>query len=103
MVEGEEFTWKRPRTAGAWDFERWANAQKGKGVKLIKNPKAKDFQVGDIVVFKFSHIGLCVGESDDNTIPTIEGNTDDSGSREGGGVYEKVRSINKVRSIIRII
>ena len=100
MVKSDSYDWRRPQTAGAWDFERWAKSQKGKGVELIKPPK--DFQPGDIVVFTFSHIGICTGWKDDGTIPTIEGNTDTRGSREGGGVYEKVRSISKVRSVIRI-
>jgi len=99
-VRGEKFAWDRPQTAGAWDFERWALKQKDKGVKMIKPPRS--FKPGDIVVFTFSHIGLCVGSKDDGTIPTIEGNTDTRGSREGGGVYEKVRPIEEIRSVIRI-
>tara|TARA_R110000787_G_scaffold272444_2_gene379898 strand:- start:747 stop:1229 length:483 start_codon:yes stop_codon:yes gene_type:complete len=99
MVEGSDFDWERPRTAGAWDFERWALTQEGKGVELIKPPDG--FLPGDIVVFTFSHIGICTG-SDGSTISTVEGNTNESGSREGGGVFEKIRHKKKVRSVIRI-
>jgi len=32
---------------------------------------------------------------------TVEGNTDSSGSREGGGVFQKRRHLSKIRSRIR--
>ena len=90
---------KRPQTAGAWDFEKYA---KKMGGKLIK-PAAKDkVRAGDIVIFTFSHIGLAVADEADGLVKTIEGNTDASGSREGGGVYRKTRRKSQIRSIIRI-
>lgn len=86
---------KRPQTAGAWDFERWA---KKAGAKLIK-PGASP-KPGDIVVFEFSHIGIV----DRNRVElrTIEGNTNEEGGREGDGVYRRVRKMSQVRSLIRI-
>ena len=89
----------RPQTAGAWDFERWA--RKTSGVELIK-PAPADIRPGDIVIFKFSHIGLAVAKPSGSTVKTIEGNTDAKGSREGGGVYRKTRRLSKIRSIVRI-
>ena len=87
---------KRPRTAGAWDFERWAKDQ---GVTLFKpSVKAKR---GDIVIFTFSHIGIAVADQDGEVVSTVEGNTNPGGSREGDGVYKKTRKASKIRSLIR--
>ena len=70
-------------------------------VNLLK-PAGRDIQPGDIVVFRFSHIGLAVSRPDANGIvETIDGNTDGDGSREGGAVFVKRRSLSKVRSRIR--
>lgn len=90
----------RPMTAGAWDFERWAREQVGCGVSLIK-PKQVLAQPGDIVVFTFSHIGLCVGAETAGFLTTVEGNTNGEGAREGDGVYQKTRKALQVRSLIR--
>ena len=35
-IEGEDVKFKRPRTAGAWDFENWAKQQVANGVDLRK-------------------------------------------------------------------
>jgi hypothetical protein len=92
----------RPTTAGAWDFINWSKAQDNRTTTLMA-PKAKDIQPGDIVVFKFSHIGIAVSNClPDGTFQTVEGNTDLAGSREGGGVYHKTRNISTIRARIRI-
>ena len=88
---------KRPQTAGAWDFENWAKSQ---GVKRFK-PRQK-IKAGDIVVFTFSHIGLAIEDEKGGVVRTVEGNTDLSGSREGGGVYIKSRPVSSIRSHIRL-
>lgn len=90
----------RPRTAGAWDMENWSLDQDS--TTWTKKPHMGDIQPGDIVVFTFSHIGFAISEPDDNGyIRTVEGNTDSKGSREGGGVFSKIRHTSKVRSRIR--
>tara|TARA_R100001509_G_scaffold75301_1_gene42106 strand:+ start:447 stop:1067 length:621 start_codon:yes stop_codon:yes gene_type:complete len=102
-IEGEDVKFKRPRTAGAWDFENWAKQQDGKGVDLRK-PSNEDIKAGDIVVFSFSHIGLAVKDIDSSGyVITIEGNTNGAGSREGGSVLQKKRHVSKIRSRIRIV
>lgn len=99
-VGNEDVTFKRPRTAGAWDFERWCREQDN-SVRLRKS-HAGDIKAGDIIVFTFSHIGIATGAPDKNgNVPTIEGNTNGAGSREGDGVYSKTRHISKIRSRIR--
>lgn len=93
-------TFKRPRTAGAWDFENWSLEQDS--TTNTKKPHGGDVLPGDIVVFTFSHIGIAVSPPDDNGIvKVVEGNTDAAGSREGGGVYLKSRHLSKIRSRIR--
>jgi hypothetical protein len=93
-------TFKRPRTAGAWDFENWSIDQDST-TWLRRNP-ASDIVPGDIVMFTFSHIGIAVSAPDEKgNVTTVEGNTDIAGSREGGGVYLKTRNLSKIRSRIR--
>ena len=99
---GVAFTkrFERPRTAGAWDMENWSLAQDRS--TWTKKPHRNDIEPGDIVVFKFSHIGFAISRPDKNGyVRTIEGNTDGAGSREGGAVLQKRRHISKIRSRIR--
>lgn len=101
-LSGVKFTntFKRPRTAGAWDMENWSLAQDSS--TWTKKPHRNDIQPGDIVVFKFSHIGFAVSSPDsEGYVLTVEGNTDKKGSREGGGVYRKRRKLSQIRSRIR--
>ena len=102
-IEDEDVKFKRPRTAGAWDFENWAKQQIANGGDLRK-PTNEDIKAGDIVVFTFSHIGLAVKDIDSRGyVKTIEGNTNGAGSREGGSVLEKKRHVSSIRSRIRIL
>lgn len=93
-------TFQRPKTPSAWGFEKWC-----KGVDrtaILKKPPLGDIKRGDIIIFKFSHIGIALTEPDEKgLIQTVEGNTNDAGSREGNGVYKKRRTILTVRSRIR--
>jgi len=102
-IDGEDVAFKRPQTAGAWDFENWARKQVNNGVDLRK-PTNEDIKAGDIVIYTFSHIGLAVKDIDSSGyVTTIEGNTNGAGSREGGSVLEKKRHVSSIRSRIRII
>ena len=59
---------------------------------------------GQLVIFSFSHIGIATSDSDSNNLfSTIEANTGANGSRDGDGIYAKVRNISVVRSVITII
>jgi hypothetical protein len=99
-IQGRTISFDRPETAGAWDFERWCRSV-DKTVKLRK-PIMGDVQRGDVLVFSFSHIGIATGPPDANgDVPTVEGNTNGEGSREGDGVYRKTRHLTKIRSRIR--
>lgn len=95
-------TFKRPTTAGAWDLENWSLRQDN-STQTRKRP-GSDIKPGDIVIFTFSHVGIAASEPDsDGYLVTYEGNTDKAGSREGGGVFQKLRHISKVRSRIRFM
>jgi hypothetical protein len=96
----ETKTFKRPRTASAWDFENWSIDQDS--TTWMRKPHDGDILPGDIVIFKFSHIGIAVSSPNkDGNVIVAEGNTDSAGSREGGGVYLKTRNLSKIRSRIR--
>ena len=93
-------TFKRPLTAGAWDMENWSLEQDAS--TSTKKPHRNDIQAGDIIVFKFSHIGIAISAPDANGfITTVEGNSNKAGSREGGGVHKLKRHVSKIRSRIR--
>jgi hypothetical protein len=67
-----------------------------------RKPTNGDIEAGDIVMFTFSHIGIALSAPNKNgEVETVEGNTDMMGSREGGGVFRKMRSLSKIRSRIR--
>jgi hypothetical protein len=89
---------KRPKTPSVFAMENWAwnnNIPLTKPVKSVKK--------GQLVIFAFSHIAIALSDSDnDGDFLTIEGNTNPSGSREGNGVYKKVRNLNLVRSAITL-
>lgn len=99
-LAGGSYTFKRPTTASAWGMEGWSLAQDNS--TQTKKPPQRDIQAGDIVVFRFSHIGIALSGPDAaGYIDTVEGNTDSAGSREGGGVFRKRRHVSKIRSRIR--
>jgi hypothetical protein len=101
MVDSDrKFTFERPRTAGAWDLENWSLKQ-DKSTQTKRNPGVNDIKAGDIVIFKFSHVGLAIGSPVAGMIPTIEGNSDAEGSREGGGVWKHHRKLSSVKTRIR--
>ena len=99
-IQGRTVTFKRPMTAGAWDFENWCKSV-DRSV-MLKKPHKGDIKRGDVICFTFSHIGVALGPPDaDGNVLTCEGNTNGAGSREGDGVYKKVRHMSKIRSRIR--
>ncbi|WP_018274665.1 CHAP domain-containing protein [Teredinibacter turnerae] len=89
-----------PREASVSLFlNQWA---KNAGCSIYNN-KNKNFEArkGDIVVFVFSHIGI-VESVNGSTLQTIEGNTNDSGSREGNIVARKNRAKSLIKAYIRL-
>jgi len=90
----------RPKTAGAFDFERWA---KKHGLQIL-NEKAEALP-GDLIIFDFSHIGI-VTDQMKGVRRTVEGNTNGQGERDseaGDGVWKKTRADSLARVLIRIL
>jgi hypothetical protein len=86
----------RCRDARAYGWEDWAAKR---GITMLD--ETADLLPGDIITFDFSHIGIV--ESDEGQkVVTIEGNTNAEGSREGDGVYRKVRARHLIRKVIRL-
>jgi hypothetical protein len=83
-----------PRTGGVLKFWNEAPAQ-----RRVQTPK-----VGDIFIMDYGkglgHTGIVVA-MDQTFIYTIEGNTNDSGSREGIEVCHKQRPRNKIKGYVR--
>jgi len=100
-MKGHAYTFKRPTTAGAWDLENWSLRQDA-STQTKRNP-GNDIKAGDIVIFKFHHVGIAVSNAFKSTqvVDTVEGNTDRAGSREGGGVFLKTRKLSQIKTRIR--
>lgn len=88
----------RPKTALAYGFIKWAESRPATTYIL---PDSAEPQPGDLVCYDFSHIGI-VKESRGDKFVAIEGNTNGAGSRDGDGVYVKVRPRKLARCFIRI-
>lgn len=100
VPETESFS--RPKTASAWGLEDWSRKQDS-STKTIRNP-GDNIQSGDIVIFRFSHVGIATGSpNSDGTFPTIEGNTNDGGDRDGGAVLARRRRTDQVKTVIRFM
>lgn len=95
----ETAKFKRPTTASAWGFEAWSLAQDN--TTQTRRLHHGDIEAGDIVIFTFTHIGIATGPPINGMVPTIEGNTDGSGSREGGAVLRKSRRVEQIKCRIR--
>ncbi len=89
----------RCRDASAFGWEKWATQR---GLQLL--PETAKAKAGDFVVYDFSHIGLVVEDQKTakEAIHTVEGNTNEKGSRNGDGVWSKERVPSLVKSYIRI-
>lgn len=89
-----------PREASVTRFRTlWAPTQKC--LVFSHNDSAYSPHKGDIVVFNFSHIGI-VDVPGTGQVRTIEGNTNEAGSREGTTVRQKDRPFSVVRCFIRL-
>lgn len=100
----ETATFRRPTTASAFNLINWSLAQDNttQTLRPVRNPS--QLMAGDIVIFKFSHCGIVTrNPRADGKIATIEGNTDSGGSREGGRVWRKTRSVDQIKARIRFM
>lgn len=93
--------WVIPRFALVNAFATWAKQQ---GIRMLPS----EAQVGDAFVIwypterRFRHVGVICGPRDaDGKWETIEGNTNDGGSREGNGVFIRRRALGDADRIIQ--
>lgn len=96
----ETDSFKRPRTAGAWDLRNWSLKQDDS--TKTKDKPDWDIEPGDLIGYTFSHCGIAASKVDaGGQFWCWEGNTDGDGSREGGIVLRKRRHYSKVKFRIR--
>lgn len=73
---------------------------------IVLNPKEHDPKPGDIFIIDLGkgagHTGVITNINLDGSLATVEGNTNDNGSANGDGVYERVRHVEKLFALIRI-
>ena len=97
-----------PTFAAVAEWLPWAEeAQTGCLVARSAAARAGNFrpEPGDIVVFlpRLSHIGIVARTyTGSGAVETIEGNTNSEGSREGDGVWKKLRPIDFCGTFIRV-
>lgn len=101
-----------------WCFEEWETVT-GNINPLIKTGgvlaqwnqiqakyKHQKAEVGDVFIMDYGkglgHTGFVESIDSDGTLHTIEGNTNDSGSREGYEVCRRTRRPDKVKGYIRV-
>ncbi len=98
----------RPKSAAVRDWPTWAKRPTSGALIFHSGDKNHSPAAGDICWFRFgnsthpNHIAIVTGPQDLGFIPTIEGNTNPQGSREGNGVFEKRRQLSFCRGFIRL-
>lgn len=102
-----------------WNFEQAADRMgrqnpmyKTGGVLLQWRMRKDKFraltpQAGDIFIMDYGkgqgHTGIVEKVNEDGTVDTIEGNTNDEGSREGYEVCRRVRQRSKILGYLRFV
>ena len=87
-------------------MHQWNEQQPTRKVALsaaLKDPTI--IKPGAIFIMDFGkgvgHTGLVVKVNKDGTVDTIEGNTNDEGSREGYEVCRRVRKLSSIKGFIQ--
>lgn len=92
--------WPCPRTASVMTLIAWAAA----GAKNLMHPQPEP---GDLFVLwstslnRFAHVGIVTKVNKDLSFETLEGNTNDGGSRDGFGVFARHRTLHPRDRFIR--
>lgn len=70
--------------------------------QFVEEPEPGDvFTIYYTKLKRIGHTGFYHKNQNENIIVTVEGNTNEAGSREGDGVYKKYRSLKTIHSISR--
>lgn len=91
----------RPRSARVLDWLAWGLEPKHGVLMFGSRDSVLRPEAGDIVIFTFSHMGVVEGCAG-GVVRTIEGNTDDEGSREGFKVCRRERKLDVCRTFLRL-
>ena len=103
--------WERKKEwtidSGQWTMRKELKVESGKlrveSGKVIQRPGAGDvFGLYFQEKKRIAHVGF-VDQWDEAWLVTVEGNTNDSGSREGDGVYRKRRLVRSIYKVARYI
>jgi len=95
---GKKLTFKRPQTAAAYGFDEWSLAQ---DASTKTSRKHTGEAIGIFSLDSVSHCGIATSKPDKNGFfQTIEGNSNNKGSRDGGGVVRQRRNVSNVRDWI---
>lgn len=91
------YRWPAPRTAGVMTLVAWAATRPG---LLVQAPSVGDlFVLWSTELNRFAHVGFVADVTHSGNpvsfgIDTIEGNTNDGGSRDGFGVFARHRVVH---------
>lgn len=100
----DQFKAWRPKWAGAYRMEEWADLRGVLVMRDVRTPKPGLLHTLDIITFRsISHIGIVLTDDDKGNVSTVEGNTNASGHPNGDGVYLRTRKQSDVRAVIRIV
>lgn len=110
MMHSCDFDYRHLKLGFVPNWSRGEMAQYVVWDKRTSDIKIQDFEFhpGDLCTIYFNnlkreaHIFMVVEKSNGQLI-TIEGNTNDGGSRDGVGVFLRQRSLNSVYKVIRLI
>jgi hypothetical protein len=87
------------------DITAWSPTAYDRKKVVWKNGWKDEFRQGQVFTIYYSrlgrigHTGFADRMVNENLVETVEGNTNDGGSREGDGVYRKKRSLNSLFAI----
>ena len=92
-----------------WSRDVWKEKVVWDKTKAKRTILPSEVRRGDIATIYFSslkrdaHIFVVLGVTEKGSLITIEGNTNAGGSRDGHGVYIRVRELWQVSKVIRLI
>lgn len=99
LKQHPEFKTIRPITGRAFGLIEWGRYE---NAKVFSGDADEVPQVGDIVVYHWSHCGVVSQDALGGSFLAIEGNTNDDGSRDGYEVCQRHRLVDSRDSFIRI-
>jgi hypothetical protein len=92
-----------PHRVNAWS----PTAHNGRNIVYMNREARQNPQAGDVFTLfyprlnRIGHAGFYHKNQNSSVIVTVEGNTNEAGSREGDGVYKRYRPLNSIHSITR--